>query len=201
MKKVVIAGSGNAALCAGIAALEQGAEALILEKANADEAGGNSRYTAGAMRFAYRSSDEMLPLLRDPANEKLERTDFGSYARTDFAKDLQAFNDGKPLNDLQTTLVDQSYDTMLWLSRHNVVFDPIYSRQAFEKDGRNVFWGGLVLETQGEGVGLVDAELQEFLKLGGQIQYQRECQELVTATTQWIVEFQQESCALDAGFR
>ena len=201
MKKVVIAGSGNAALCAGIAALEQGAEALILEKANADEAGGSSRYTAGAMRFAYRSSDELLPLLRDPANEKLERTDFGSYACTDFAKDLQAFNDGKSLNDLQTTLVDQSYDTMLWLSRHNVVFDPIYSRQAFEKDGRYVFWGGLVLETQGEGVGLVDAEMQEFLKLGGQIQYQRECQELVTPTTQWIVEFQQESCALDAGFR
>jgi hypothetical protein len=53
MKKVVIAGSGNAALCAGIAALEQGAEALILEKANANEAGGNSRYTAGAMRFVY----------------------------------------------------------------------------------------------------------------------------------------------------
>ena len=28
MKKVVIAGSGNAALCAGIAALEQGAEVI-----------------------------------------------------------------------------------------------------------------------------------------------------------------------------
>jgi tricarballylate dehydrogenase len=36
MKKVVIAGSGNAALCAGIAALEQGAEVLLLEKADAD---------------------------------------------------------------------------------------------------------------------------------------------------------------------
>ena len=47
MKKVVIAGSGNAALCAGIAALEQGAEVLLLEKADADEADGNSRYTAG----------------------------------------------------------------------------------------------------------------------------------------------------------
>jgi tricarballylate dehydrogenase len=52
MKRVVIAGGGNAALCAGIAALEQGAEAQILEKADADEAGGNSRYTVGAMRFA-----------------------------------------------------------------------------------------------------------------------------------------------------
>ena len=57
MKRIVIAGSGNAALCAGIAALEQGADVLLLEKASADEAGGNSRYTAGAMRFAYQSHD------------------------------------------------------------------------------------------------------------------------------------------------
>ena len=180
MKRVVIAGSGNAALCAGIAALEQGADALILEKASADEAGGNSRYTAGAMRFAYQSRDELLPLLRDPAHEQLDRTDFGSYPKKKFADDLIEFNDGQPLNDLQEFLVNDSYDTMLWLTDHNIGFDPIYSRQAFLKDGRYVFWGGLVLEAQGEGVGLVDAELREFLRLGGQIEYEYECRELVT---------------------
>ena len=51
MRKVLIIGSGNAALCAGISALEQGAEVLILEAASVEEAGGNSKYTAGAMRF------------------------------------------------------------------------------------------------------------------------------------------------------
>ena len=179
MKKVVIAGSGNAALCAGIAALESGADVLIVEKAGADEAGGNSRYTAGAMRFAYPSRDELLPLLRDPASSTLDRTDFGSYPRQQFADDLAGFNDGEPLNNLQQILVNDSYDTMLWLSRHNVGFDPIYSRQTFQKDGRYVFWGGLVLEAQGEGVGLVEAEMHEYLRLGGQIQYECECQELV----------------------
>ncbi len=180
MKKVVIAGSGNAALCAGIAALEQGADTLIVEKADADEAGGNSRYTAGAMRFAYQTRKELIPLLRNPAQEQLDRTDFGSYPRQEFADDLIEFNDGKPLNELQQVLVNGSYDTMLWLSRHNIGFDPIYSRQAFLKDGRHVFWGGLVLEAQGEGVGLVDAEVREFLRLGGRIQYECECRELVT---------------------
>jgi len=67
-RKIIIAGSGNAALCAGITALELGAQVLILEKADADEAGGNSRYTAGAMRFAYQSRDELLPLLRNRAS-------------------------------------------------------------------------------------------------------------------------------------
>ena len=132
------------------------------------------------MRFAYQSREELLPLLRMPASEALDRTDFGSYTQREFADDLSAFNDGKPLNDLQQILVSDSYDTMLWLSRHNIGFDPIYSRQAFQKDGRYVFWGVLVLEAQGEGVGLIDAEMREFLRLGGQIQYEYECRELVT---------------------
>ena len=33
-KKLIIVGSGNAALCAGISALEKGATVKILEKAN-----------------------------------------------------------------------------------------------------------------------------------------------------------------------
>ena len=33
-RKILIVGSGNAALCAGIAALEKGADVLILEKAD-----------------------------------------------------------------------------------------------------------------------------------------------------------------------
>ena len=64
MTKIIIAGSGNAALCAGIAALEKGAEVLMLEKADEALAGGNTKYTAGAMRFAYESGEDLLPLLR-----------------------------------------------------------------------------------------------------------------------------------------
>ena len=56
-KKIIIVGSGNAALCSGIAALEKGANVIILEKANKDLAGGNTKYTAGAMRFVYNNSD------------------------------------------------------------------------------------------------------------------------------------------------
>ena len=50
---VVIVGSGNAALTAGIAASEKGAKVLIVEKADQAMSGGNTKYTAGAMRFAY----------------------------------------------------------------------------------------------------------------------------------------------------
>lgn len=178
-KHVVVIGSGNAALCAGIAALDAGADVSIYEKASADEAGGNSRYTAGAMRFAYASRDEIVPLLRDPADPRVKQTDFGTYPKEKFAADMLQFNAGRPLSTLQHRLIEDSHATIAWLTEHNVTFDPIYSRQAFEKDGKFVFWGGLALEAKGEGVGLVDAELGEFLRLGGQIHYDSDCRRLL----------------------
>jgi tricarballylate dehydrogenase len=178
-RRIVIVGSGNAALCAGIAALEAGADVTMLEKASAAEAGGNSRYTAGAMRFAYSTREQVLTLLRDPYDERLARTDFGTYPPQKFEADMLAFNSGLPLNERQRRVIDESHSTLAWLTEHNVRFDPIYSRQAFQKDGRYVFWGGLTLESIGEGVGLVEAELREYKRLGGKIRYETDCRRLV----------------------
>jgi len=170
-KKVIVVGSGNAALCAGIAALEKGAEVLMLEKAGTDLAGGNTKYTAGAMRFAYDSGEDLIPLLSDPDDPRLSNTDFGSYTQTKFAADLEGFNDGRPLGAEQTSMVSKSYETLRWLASHDVKFEPIFSRQSFEKDGRHVFWGGLTLAARNEGVGLFDQELAAFKALGGTIRY------------------------------
>ena len=41
-----------------------------IEKARPDLAGGNSKYTAGAMRFVYNTKDDLLPLLQDPERPK-----------------------------------------------------------------------------------------------------------------------------------
>ncbi len=177
---VIVVGAGSAALCAGIAALEAGARVTILEKADRQHAGGNSRYTAGAMRFAYASRDEILALLGDYDDERLATTDFGSYTRRAFEADMLAFNDGRALNTRQLRLIDESYATLEWLTDHRIRFEPIYSRQAYERDGRQVFWGGLTLAAVGEGAGLVDAELEEFERLGGFIRYACDCQALCT---------------------
>jgi tricarballylate dehydrogenase len=168
---VVVVGSGNAALCAGISALENGAKVLIVEKAPFDEMGGNSRYTAGAMRFAYNSNEDLLPLLKNPNDERTPITDFGSYPKEKFLADLKHFNEGEPITELQQFLVDESLPALQWLATHNIKFDPIYSRQSFMKDGKYIFWGGLTLEAEGEGNGLVMDELEEFKKLGGEILY------------------------------
>ncbi|MEP1442909.1 MAG: FAD-dependent tricarballylate dehydrogenase TcuA, partial [Hyphomicrobiales bacterium] len=168
---VIVVGSGSAALCAGIAALETGSKVLVIEKAGLDLAGGNSKYTAGAMRFVYNGNDDLLPLLTNPDDPRLPNTEFGSYTAEKFEHDLLGFNDGRPLSKEQRDLIDQSYDAMRWLASHGITFEPIYERQSFEKDGKHIFWGGLTLAADGEGVGLVDAELAVFEKMGGSIRY------------------------------
>ena len=56
---VVVVGAGNAALCSALAAEEAGAKVLVVERAPEEEAGGNSRYTAGAIRFAHEGVEDL----------------------------------------------------------------------------------------------------------------------------------------------
>ena len=179
LKSVIVVGTGNAALCAAIAALEKGARVRLLEKADVALAGGNTKYTAGAMRFAYDGADDLLPLLRDPDDLRLEWTDFGSYTTEKFGADLLGFNDGRPLSPEQQDLIDKSGETLRWLASQGVTFEPIYSRQSFERDGRHVFWGGLTLAAENEGVGLFDMELAAVVRMGGTVRYDAGVTELI----------------------
>ena len=169
--QIIIVGSGNAGMSAAIAALEKGASVLILEKAEEPLSGGNTKYTAGAMRFCFDGMDSIKRLLRKPDDERLRRTDFGSYPASKFAEDLENFNAGRPLSEEQKILISQSYDAVCWLSDHGIKFDPIFERQSFLKNGRFVFWGGLAVATADEGVGLFDQQMKTFNRLGGKIEY------------------------------
>lgn len=198
-KQVIVVGSGNAAMCAGIAALEAGARVLMLEKADETLAGGNTKYTAGAMRFAYDGAADLMPLLKDPDDERLKVTDFGGYSEAKFAEDLLVFNGGRPLSPEQTRLISESLSAMQWLGGHGVKFEPIYSRQSFEKDGRHVFWGGLTLAAENEGVGLFDMELAAFEALGGRIRYNAAVTDLMTESGRVIgVKVGEEEIQADA---
>ena len=57
---VVIVGGGNAAMCAALSAAEAGAQVLLLERAPEAESGGNSRFTAGAMKCVYEGVDDPI---------------------------------------------------------------------------------------------------------------------------------------------
>ena len=59
---VVVVGAGNAGMCAALAARGEGARVLVLEAAPFDERGGNSRFTAGALRFVYNGVEDLLKI-------------------------------------------------------------------------------------------------------------------------------------------
>jgi tricarballylate dehydrogenase len=177
---VIVVGGGNAAFCAALAAQEQGASVVMLEAAPEDEAGGNSAFTAGAMRVAYDGVEDILKLVPDLSETEIETTDFGTYTQDQFFDDMARVTQYRADPDLVETLVTQSLDTLIWMQKKGVRFVPIYGRQAFKIDGKFKFWGGLTLETVGGGPGLIEMWTDIAKREGIEVRYQTRALDLIT---------------------
>ena len=177
---VVVVGAGNAAMCAALAAREhEGVKVVVLERAPEAEAGGNTRFTAGAMRFAYHGLDDLRELMPDLTEEEIGRTDFGAYTEGQFFDDLARLTENRTDPDLAELLVRRSRPTMLWLRSHGMRFAPIYGRQAFKVDGHFRFWGGLTVEAWAGGPGIVQVQKRAAEKCGVRIFYQARAMSLL----------------------
>lgn len=176
---VAIVGAGNAALCAALAARETGARVVVLESAPEALSGGNTRFTAGAMRVVYDGVEDLARLMPDLTEDEKQRTDFGSYPADAFFEDMGRVTQYRTDPDLADTLVQRSLDTLLWMRSKGVRFAPIYGRQAFKVDGRFKFWGGLTVEAWGGGPGLVDALTKACRDQGIDILYECRAEQLV----------------------
>src|ERR1044072_7401906 len=84
---VIVVGGGNAALCSAIAAADEGAKVLLLERAPQDERGGNSSYTEGLLRCVYDGTEDIKALSPDLSEEEL-KSDFGAYTEDKFFDDM-----------------------------------------------------------------------------------------------------------------
>jgi len=167
---VVIVGGGNAALCAALSAREHSKQVLVLERAPEEEAGGNSRFTAGLMRIVYNGVDDLKKLI-DLSEEEVARTDFGAYTAEQFIDDMARVTEFRCDPDLTELLVKESYPAALWMRHKGVRFTAAWGRQAFNIGGRFKFWGGLTLEAVGGGPGLVESLTQIARKNGIDIWY------------------------------
>ena len=176
---VIVIGAGNAACCAALAARESGAQVIMLEAAPIDDCGGNSRYTAGAVRIVFNGVDD-LNQLYDLTDDEKKNSDFGTYTEDQYFDDMGRITNFRTDPDLCEILVKKSFETMVWMRTKGVKFQPPYGRQAFKVDGRFKFWGGLAVETWGGGPGLIELEHKACTREGIPIHYDTPATGLIT---------------------
>jgi tricarballylate dehydrogenase len=105
---VVVAGGGNAALCAAIAARRAGATVLVLEAADKFYRGGNTRHTRN-MRCAHDSATDTLT---------------GPYTEQEFWDDLYRVTGGNTDEDLARHMIRESKEVLIWIAEQGVRFQP-----------------------------------------------------------------------------
>lgn len=175
---VIVVGGGNAGFCAAHAAMERGAETVVLERGREDEAGGNSFYTAGAFRVVHDGVDDLASLLADDSTADIGRTVVPSYTADDFRSDMFRLTDDRCDPQMVDRLVTQSGPVVRWLA-NRLKWRLMYERQAYESGGKYVFFGGLALGVVGGGKGLVTMHTEAFKAAGGRIEYGAEVIDLV----------------------
>jgi tricarballylate dehydrogenase len=181
---VIVVGGGNAGMSAALAAREQGAEVLLLERAPHAERGGNTAYTGGIVRFAYTSGADIERLVPDLSPAELATTDFGSYPEEDFFDDMARVTEHRADPDLVAALVTRSAQTIAWQREKGVRFVPSYGRQAYNVDGRFTFWGGLAVEVSGGGQGLVEYLEAACAREGITVEYYTRARDLIVRNGQ-----------------
>ena len=178
-RKVVIVGAGNAGLCAALSAREAGAEVTVLERAPYADRGGNSAFVGGGFRVAYRGPEDIYALVPDLSPEQRETTDFGSYEETRFFGDIARLTENRSDPELLETMVKRSFETVRWMQGHGVRWIPMYGRQAYNINGRFTFFAGLVVESVGAGLGLIDRLYRAVERNGITVRYDTRAMSLV----------------------
>ncbi|KAH7371529.1 FAD binding domain-containing protein [Pyrenochaeta sp. MPI-SDFR-AT-0127] len=153
---VLVVGSGNAGYCAAISAAQSGARRVILiDKCPPEWAGGNTYFTAGAYRTVHNGLDDLLPIVKNVPADLISNIDLPPYSVEDFQQDLNRVCMGRSDPELARTLIEDSNETVKWLTSIGIRFQLSFNRQSYNVNGRFQFWGGLHLKTQDGGKGLV----------------------------------------------
>lgn len=160
---IIIVGTGAAALSSALSAVtstQPPPRVLLVDKAPQEWAGGNGYFTAAAYRTQHNGLEDLLPLVSNVAKELEDKIDLPAYTEENFHADLQRVTEGRSSKTLGEYLVKESLSLVRWLKEvGGVEWWLSFRRQAYEVDGRWVFWGGLHLTVSEGGKGLIRALL------------------------------------------
>jgi tricarballylate dehydrogenase len=152
---VVVAGGGNAALCAAMEAARGGATVLILEAAPKHLRGGNSRHTRNC-RYMHDGPEFNL---------------VGTYDEEEFFTDLLQVTGGETNEDLARMTIRASKDLGSWIEGNGVRWQgPL--KGTLQLSRTNAFF-------LGGGKALVNAYYEEIERLGVDVCYEAEVCDIV----------------------
>ncbi len=151
---IVVVGAGNAAITAALAAHAEGAKVAVLEKANKELRGGNTRFTGGVFRHTYGGVGDLLPIVRD--NDNPDDVIIEPYTREDYLADMARVTGGRSDPELTGILVDRSYDTVRWMADIGVPFEfsRVVGGVSAGDSGKTTLAPGGAIRSLHEGVGL-----------------------------------------------
>ncbi len=168
---VLIVGSGNAGLVAALAAHEEGAKVTIIERAPVERRGGNSGFSGGIFRCAFRNFDELRPILAESSTLPFTSVEVEPYPADSFNNDLIRVTEGLADPTLTKLLVEESLSTMSWMNSRGLVWE-LYSAHS-AKVGEKFIWrsGTVPVMAKGGGNGLVEMLFEIVEQTGIPIHY------------------------------
>jgi tricarballylate dehydrogenase len=168
---VLIVGSGNAGLVAALAAHEEGAKVAIIERAPVERRGGNSAFSGGIFRCAFRNFDELRPILVETPTLPFTSVEVEPYPADSFNNDLIRVTEGLADPTLTKLLVEESLSTMSWMNSRGLVWELYLAHSA--KLGEKFIWrsGTVPVMAKGGGKGLVEMLFEMVNQIGVPIHY------------------------------
>lgn len=151
---VLVAGAGNAALCAAITARRAGARVLVLEVAPKEFRGGNSRHTRN-IRYAHNAATEYVT---------------GAYPVEEYWEDLLRVTAGKTNEKLARMVLEQSEYAVDWMQEQGVRFQQPLSGTLGLARTNAFFFGG--------GKGMMNSYFATAEDLGIEVLYEAEVTDL-----------------------
>jgi tricarballylate dehydrogenase len=170
---VIVAGSGNAAVIAAMAAHEKGARVLVLEKAGPEWRGGNTYFTTGSFRVAFENAQEiMFRLMPHLSRKEIESYIIADYNKDRYYSDVMRVTEGMADPDQLALVVEESLPILEWMFDQGFEWEARMGNHAYKRDDKIVFAaGGTVFQAREGGAGLVDRGFALMEKKGIEYRY------------------------------
>jgi tricarballylate dehydrogenase len=175
---VIVVGGGNAGLSAALRACEFVDDVVVLEKAPANKAGGNSFFTGGRMRVPHLGLDDIGDLVdADPAD--LEDIEIEPYPPEQFYADLQRASRFRCDEPLAHLIANEARAGVEWLKSYGARFELALGHDDISQNGKRKLIGGDDIQHYEGGPGLVANLVAQAKKRGIPIHYEAAARRLL----------------------